>query len=135
MSRVRYAACMLATQSARRPKWLEVLDVWDELSSHRIRSSGGACVRVPEGEGASKIAGLAVGTVGCTGAGVGAGVVKGVTIMCRGRAGGIRYLWGHSYGRGAHGGQEVCAKIAEGSVVGTTKPVSGGGGAIGAGFA
>ena len=29
---------------------------------------------------------------------------KGVAIMRRGRAGGIRYLWGHSYGRGAHGG-------------------------------
>ena len=29
---------------------------------------------------------------------------KGVTIMRRGRARGIRYLWGHSYGRGAHGG-------------------------------
>ena len=28
---------------------------------------------------------------------------KEVTIMRRGRAGGIRYLWGHSYGRGAHG--------------------------------
>ena len=77
MSRVRYAACMLATKSARRPKWLEVLDVWDELSSHRIRSSGGPCVRVPEGAGASETAGLAVGTVGCTGAGVGAGGVRG----------------------------------------------------------
>ena len=64
MSRVRYAACILATKSARRPKWLEVLDVWDELSSHRIRSSGGPCVRVPEGAGASEIAGLPVGTAG-----------------------------------------------------------------------
>ena len=77
MSRVRYAACMFATKSARRPKGLEVLDVWDELSSHRIRSSRGPCVRGPQGAGASKIAVLAVGTAGCRGAGVGAGRVRG----------------------------------------------------------
>ena len=69
MSRVRYAACMVATESARRPKGLEVLDVWDELSSHRIRPSGGPCVRGPEGAGASEIAGLAVGAAGCRGQG------------------------------------------------------------------
>ena len=77
MSRVRYAACMFATKSALGPKGLEVLDVWDELSSHRTRSSGGACVRGPEGAGASEIAGLAMGTAGCRGAGVGAGGVRG----------------------------------------------------------
>ena len=77
MSRVRYAACMFATKSARRPKGLEVLDVWDELSLHRIRSSGGPCVRGPEGARASEIAGLAVGTAGYRGAGVDAGGVRG----------------------------------------------------------
>ena len=70
MSKVRYAACMFATKSAERPKGLELLDVWDELSSHRMRSSGGACVRGPEGAGAIEIAGLAVGAAGCRGAGV-----------------------------------------------------------------
>ena len=52
MSKVRYAACMFATKSAERPKGLELLDVWDELSSHRMRSSGG-----PEGAGEIEIAG------------------------------------------------------------------------------
>ena len=63
MSRVRYAACMFATKSARRPEGLELLDVWDELSSHRVRSSRGPCVRGP--------AVLARGAAGCRGAGKG----------------------------------------------------------------
>ena len=33
------------------------------------------------------------------------------------------------------GGREACVEIAEGSVIWATKPVSGGGGAIGAGIA
>ena len=45
---------------------------------------------------------------------------KGVAIMCRGHAGGVRD------GREPPGGQEARAEIAEGSVVGTTKPVGGG---------
>ena len=71
MSRVRYAACMFATKSARRPEGLELLDVWDELSSHKVRSSGGGCVRGPAGAGAIEIVGLAGGAAGCRGAGVG----------------------------------------------------------------
>ena len=77
MSRVRYAPCIFATKSVRRPKRLELLDVWDELSSHRIRSSGGPCVRGPGGAGANEIAGLAVGAAGCRGAGVGTRGVRG----------------------------------------------------------
>ena len=71
MSRVRYAARMFATKSARRPEGLELLDVWDELSSHRVRSWGRACVRGPAGAEAIEIAGLAVGADGSRGAGVG----------------------------------------------------------------
>ena len=70
MSRVRYAACMFATKSARRPEGLELLDVWDELSSHRVRLSEGPCVRGPAGAGAIEIAGLAVGAADCRGEGV-----------------------------------------------------------------
>ena len=76
MSKVRYAACMFATKSAERPKGLELLDVWDELSSHRMRLSGGPCVRGPEA-GAIEMAGLAGGTAGCRGAGVGTRGEKG----------------------------------------------------------
>ena len=72
MSKVRYAACMFATKSVERPKGLELLDVWDELSSHRMRSSGG-----PEGAGAIEIAGLAVGAAGCRRVGVGNRGVRG----------------------------------------------------------
>ena len=68
MSRVRYAACMFATKSARRPEGLELLDVWDELSSHRERSSGGgACVRGPAGARAAGCRGAGVGTRGIRG--------------------------------------------------------------------
>ena len=77
MSRVLYAACMFATKSAWRPEGLELLDVWDELSSHRVRSSGGPCVRGPAGAGAIEIAGLAVGADGCRGAGVGTRGIRG----------------------------------------------------------
>ena len=77
MSRVRYAACMFATKSARRPKGLELLHVWDELSSHRIRSSGGPCVRGPERAEAIEIAGLAVGAAGCRRAGIGTRGIRG----------------------------------------------------------
>ena len=77
MSRVRYAACMLATKSARRPEGLELLDVWDELSSHRVRSSGGPCVRGPAGAGAIEIVGLAGGAAGCRGASVGTRGIRG----------------------------------------------------------
>ena len=57
MSSVRCAACMCATKSARRPEELKLLDVWDELSSYRIRSSGGPCGKGPAGVGAIDIAG------------------------------------------------------------------------------
>ena len=60
MSKVRYVARMFSTKSAERLKGLELLDVWEELSSHRMRSSGG-----PEGAGAIEIAGLVVGVAGC----------------------------------------------------------------------
>ena len=72
MSKVRYAACMFATKAAERPKGLELLDVWEELSSHRMRSSGGT-----EGAGAIEIAGLAVGAAGCRRVGVGNTGVRG----------------------------------------------------------
>ena len=77
MSRVRYAACMFAAKSARRPEGLELLNVWDELSSHRVRSSGGACVRGPGGAGAIEIVGLAGGAAGYRGAGVGTRGIRG----------------------------------------------------------
>ena len=57
MSSVRYAACMCATKSARRPEGLKLLDDWDELSSHRVRSSGGPYGKGPAGAGAIDIAG------------------------------------------------------------------------------
>ena len=77
MSRVRYAAYMFATKSARRLEGLELLDVWDELSSHKVRSSGGPCVRGPAGAGAIEIVGLVVGAAGCRGAGVGTRGIRG----------------------------------------------------------
>ena len=67
MSRVRYAACMFATKSARRPEGLELLDVWDELSSHRVRSSEGPCFRRPAGAGAAGCRGAGVDTRGIRG--------------------------------------------------------------------
>ena len=54
MSRVRYAACMFATKSARRLEGLELLDVWDELSSYRIRSSGGRALEDRKGQERSR---------------------------------------------------------------------------------
>ena len=87
---MRYAACKLATKSARRPKELEGLEVRDELSSFQMRSSGGAGVKGPFKAGANEVAwggavlveagaGRAVGTTGSAGGGsVGTGA--GVTV-------------------------------------------------------
>ena len=104
MSRVRYVACMFATKSARRPEGLELLDVWDELSPHRVRSSGGPCVRRPAGAEAIEIVGLVGGSRWLQGGRRRHQGDRGVAIMRRGHAGGIRYLWGQCYGCGAYGG-------------------------------
>ena len=68
ISRVRYAACKLATKSARRPKELDGFETWDELSLYKIRSSVGAEARGPSKVGANEVAG---GREVLDGAGVG----------------------------------------------------------------
>ena len=56
ISNVRYTACKLATKSARKPKELDEFEVRDELSSFKMRSSGGAGVKGPVKTGANEVA-------------------------------------------------------------------------------
>ena len=87
---MRYAACKLATKSARRPKELDEFEVLDELSSFKMRSSGGGGVEGSFKTAANEVAcgggvlvgagaGRAMGTTGSAGGSVdtGAGVTEG----------------------------------------------------------
>ena len=61
----------LATKSARRPKELDEFEVRDELSSYKMRSSGGGGVKGPFKTGANEVA---CGGAVLVGAGVGGAV-------------------------------------------------------------
>ena len=53
---MRYAACKLATKSARRPKELDEVEARDELSSYKMRSSEGAGLEGPFEAGGNEVA-------------------------------------------------------------------------------
>ena len=71
---MRYAACKLATKSARRSKELDEFEARDELSLYKMRSSGGGGVKGPFKAGANEVADGGVVLVGA-----GAGCAVGTT--------------------------------------------------------
>ena len=112
---------MLATKSGRGPEELEGCEIWEELSSYKMRSSIGAAAGGASTGGATAGAGASQGC--CRGGG------------CRGGGAVVEYCTragaGAEYCTGAGTAAEYCT-VAEECVVGSTVPIRRWGGATGA---